>query len=140
MRQGRMVELLNDYECKIKYHLGKANVVVDALSKKEYSGCRVKTLSIPIHSYLTSQIKRAQSDALKQENAKNETLRGMYKNIEAKEDGTCYFMNRIWVPKHGEFREIVMNDAHRTRSSIHPGLDKMYLDIKHHYWWPNMKS
>nr|GFD12537.1 reverse transcriptase domain-containing protein [Tanacetum cinerariifolium] len=35
MRQRRLLELFSDYECKIKYHPGKANVVVDALSKKE---------------------------------------------------------------------------------------------------------
>ncbi|GJW23686.1 putative reverse transcriptase domain-containing protein [Tanacetum coccineum] len=35
MRQRRWIELISDYECKIKYHPGKANVVADALNKKE---------------------------------------------------------------------------------------------------------
>nr|GFC31193.1 putative reverse transcriptase domain-containing protein [Tanacetum cinerariifolium] len=35
MRQRRWLELLSDYDCKIRYHPGKANVVVDALSRKE---------------------------------------------------------------------------------------------------------
>ncbi|CAH1422254.1 unnamed protein product [Lactuca virosa] len=48
MRQRRWVELLNDYECEIKYHPDKANVVVNALSRKEYSNRHVKTLSITI--------------------------------------------------------------------------------------------
>ena len=43
MRQRRWVELLSDYECEIRYHPGKANVVVDALSRKEYSGRRLKS-------------------------------------------------------------------------------------------------
>ena len=77
MRHRRWVELLNDYECGIKYHPGKANMVAYALSRKEYSGRWVKTLSITIHSHLTPQIKGAQSDALKLENATNETLCGM---------------------------------------------------------------
>ena len=42
MRQRRWVELLNDYECEIKYHLGKDNVAADALSRKEYSNRHVK--------------------------------------------------------------------------------------------------
>ncbi|GKA73994.1 putative reverse transcriptase domain-containing protein, partial [Tanacetum coccineum] len=35
MRQRRWLELLSDYDCEICYHLGKANVIADALSKKE---------------------------------------------------------------------------------------------------------
>ncbi|GJS17358.1 putative reverse transcriptase domain-containing protein [Tanacetum coccineum] len=35
MRQRRWLELFSDYNCKIRYHLGKANVVADALSRKE---------------------------------------------------------------------------------------------------------
>ncbi|GJX94805.1 putative reverse transcriptase domain-containing protein [Tanacetum coccineum] len=35
MRQRRWIELLSDYECEIKYHSGKANVVADSLSRKE---------------------------------------------------------------------------------------------------------
>ncbi|CAH1412294.1 unnamed protein product [Lactuca virosa] len=140
MRQRRWVELLNDYKCEIKYHPGKANMVADALSRKEYSNRRVKTLSITIQSHLTTQIRAAQSDAINAENRTSEALRGMEKNLEVKEGGVYYFMNRIWVPKLGGFREVVMNEAHKSRYSIHPGSDKMYLNIKQHYWWPNMKA
>ena len=35
MRQRRLLELIKDYDCSINYHPGKANVVVDALSRKE---------------------------------------------------------------------------------------------------------
>ena len=68
MRQQRWVELLSDYECEIRYHPGKANVVADALSRKEYSGRRVESLTMTIHSHLSTQIKAAQLDALKPEN------------------------------------------------------------------------
>ena len=44
MRQLRWEELLNDYDCAIKYHLGKANVVADALSRKETKPKRVRAL------------------------------------------------------------------------------------------------
>ena len=79
-------------------------------------------------------------DLLKPENITSESLRGMEKELEVKDDETHYFMNRIWVPKNRGFREVIMHEAHKTRYSIHPGSDKMYLDIKQHYWWPNMKA
>lgn len=140
MRQRTWVELFNDYECEIKYHPGKANVVANALSRKEYSIRSIRTLSITIQSHLTSQIKEAQLDALEPENITDESLCGMEKNLEVKENGAYYFMDRIWIPKLGEFRQVVMNEAHKTRYYIHPGADKMYLDIKQHYWWPNQKA
>ena len=36
MRQRRWIELLKDYDCRILYHLGKTNVVANALSRKSY--------------------------------------------------------------------------------------------------------
>ena len=95
MRQRRWVELLNDYECEIRYHLGKANVVADALSQKEYSGSRVKSLTITIQSHLSTQIKEAQKEALKAENVTGEALGGLDKNFEIKDDGVHYFVGRI---------------------------------------------
>jgi hypothetical protein len=140
MRQRRWVELLNDYECEIRYHPGKANVVADALSRKEYSGRRVKSLTMTIHSHLSTQIKEALTEALKTENVASEALRGMDKNLEVKGDRVRYFNDRIWTPKFGGFRDVVMNEAHKTRYSVHPGSVQMYLDLKKLYWWPNMKA
>ena len=134
MRQRRWVELLSDYECEIRYHPGKANVVADALSRKEYSDRRVKSLTMTIHSHLFTQVKEAQIEALKSKNVTGEALRGMDKNLETKNNGIRYFMDRIWIPKFGGFREIVMDVAHKTRYSIHPGSDKMHLDLKKLYW------
>lgn len=115
MRKRRWVELLNDYECEICYHPGKANVVVDALSRKEYSVRRIKSLTMTIPSHLSTQIKEAQLEALKPENMTGEALRGIEKNLEIKGDGVRYFMNRIWTPKFGGFKEVVMNEAHKTQ-------------------------
>jgi hypothetical protein len=33
-----------------------------------------------------------------------------------------------------------MDEAHKSRYSVHPGSDKMYQDLKEVYWWPNMKA
>ncbi|KAI3752357.1 hypothetical protein L2E82_24335 [Cichorium intybus] len=141
MRQRRWIELLNDYECEIKYHPGKANVVADALSRKEHAKPRrVKALTMTIHSNLNSQIREVQLEALKEENISEEALRGMEKQFEMKEDGTRYFMNRIWTPKFGDIRSLILDEAHKSRYYVRLGSDKMYLDLKKHYWWPNMKA
>ncbi|KAI3695430.1 hypothetical protein L1987_78427 [Smallanthus sonchifolius] len=141
MRQRRWVELLNDYDCDIKYHPGKANVLADALSRKErVKTLRVRALELTIHTSLTTQIRLAQQEAIKEENIQNEALRGMIKQLESKSDDTFYFMDRIWVPRNGNLRILVMDEAHKSRYFIHPGSDKMYKDLKELYWWPNMKG
>lgn len=141
MRQRRWVELLSDYDCEIRYHPGKANVVADALSRKErMKPLRVRALGMTIHTNLTSQIRDAQLEAIKEENVKGESLRGMDKQFEVKSDGIRYYINRIWIPSFGNLRKLVMDEAHKSRYSIHPGADKMYHGLKDLYWWPSMKA
>ncbi|GJX33768.1 putative reverse transcriptase domain-containing protein [Tanacetum coccineum] len=75
IRQRRWLELLADYDCEICYHLGKANVVADALSrKKQIKPLRVRTLIMIVHPKLPSQILQAQNEALKEVNIKVENL------------------------------------------------------------------
>ncbi|GJV02867.1 putative reverse transcriptase domain-containing protein [Tanacetum coccineum] len=70
------------YDCEICYHPGKANVVADALSrKKRIKPLRVRALILTVHPKLPSQILEAQNEALKEENVKNENLRGMDTSI-----------------------------------------------------------
>ncbi|GJR19684.1 hypothetical protein Tco_0968211 [Tanacetum coccineum] len=72
MRQRRWLELLSDYDCKIHYHPGKANVVADALSRKEREPLRVRALVMTIGLDLPKQILKAQTEARKPENIKKE--------------------------------------------------------------------
>jgi len=37
-------------------------------------------------------------------------------------------------------RELILEEAHSSRYSIHPGAAKMYQDLRHHYWWKRMKK
>nr|GFC79944.1 putative reverse transcriptase domain-containing protein [Tanacetum cinerariifolium] len=73
MRQRRWLELLSDYNCDIRYHPGKANVMADALSHKERDvPLRVRALVMIISLDLPKQILAAQIKALKPENLKKE--------------------------------------------------------------------
>ncbi|GKA71937.1 putative reverse transcriptase domain-containing protein [Tanacetum coccineum] len=78
MRQRRWLELLSDYDCEIRYHPGKANVVADALSRKErIKPLRVRALVLTIGLNLLVQILNSQVEARKEENFRTEDLCGM---------------------------------------------------------------
>ncbi|GJT09976.1 putative reverse transcriptase domain-containing protein [Tanacetum coccineum] len=78
----------------------------------------------------------AKSEAFKKKNAPAERLHGLDQQMERKEDESLYFMVRIWVPLVGGVRTIIMDEAHKTRYSMHPGADKMYYDLRDMYGWP----
>lgn len=92
-----------------------------------------------LQSGIKSRILAAQKEALKDENAMAEMLRGLDQQMKRKEDGGLYFLDRIRVPVVGDVRKLIMDEAHKTRYSIHPGSDKMYYDLRDAYWWPGMK-
>ncbi|GJU64567.1 reverse transcriptase domain-containing protein [Tanacetum coccineum] len=140
MRQRRWIELFSDYECEIRYHPGKANVVADALSKKErLKPRRVRAMAVTIQAGMRETIQAAQSEALKQENVLMENLHGLDQQMEKKEGESLYFMDRIWVPLVGSVRTMIMDEAHRSKYYVHPRADKMYHDLRDMYWWPGMK-
>nr|GEV61144.1 hypothetical protein [Tanacetum cinerariifolium] len=75
MRQRHWLELLSDYDCEIRYHLGKANVVGDALSRKErIKPLRVHALVMTIGLDLPRQILEAQTEAIKPKKLKSEEV------------------------------------------------------------------
>ncbi|GKE12966.1 putative reverse transcriptase domain-containing protein, partial [Tanacetum coccineum] len=85
MRQLHWIECFSDYDCEIRYHPGKANVVADVLSRKE----RVKSKRVPLK---------------------------------------------------GDVRTLIIEEAHKSKYSVHPGANKMYYDLRDRYWWPEMKK
>ncbi|GJT07175.1 putative reverse transcriptase domain-containing protein [Tanacetum coccineum] len=146
-RQRRWLELLSDYDCDIHFHLGKANIIADALSRKErVKPLRVQALVMTIGLNLPKQILEAQTKALKPENLIVEDVGSMLRQDLTKErlkpraDGTLCLNNKIWLPCYDNLRTLVMHESHKSKYSIHPGSDKMYQNLKQLYWWANMKA
>nr|GEY36479.1 putative reverse transcriptase domain-containing protein [Tanacetum cinerariifolium] len=141
MRQRRWLELLRDYDCTIRYHPRKTNVVADALGRKERSKpLRVRALVMNIGLNRSKQILSAQTKVKKEENFINEDLHGVINKLEPRADGTLCLNNQSWISCFGDLRDLIMHESHKSKYSIHPGSDKMYQDLKKLYWWPNMKA
>ncbi|GJS76421.1 putative reverse transcriptase domain-containing protein [Tanacetum coccineum] len=151
MRQRRWLELLSDYDCEIRYHPGKANVVADALSRKErVKPLRVRALVMTIGLDLPKRILEAQIEARKPENLKSEDVGGMLienskdpekprkEKLEPRADGTMCLNNRSWLPRYGDPGPLILHESPQVKYSVHPG--SMYQDMKQLYWWPNMKA
>ncbi|GKD94064.1 putative reverse transcriptase domain-containing protein [Tanacetum coccineum] len=114
MRQRRWLELLADYDCEIRYHPGKANVVADALSRKErIKPLRFRSLVMTIYPKLPLQLLKAQTEAIKEENIRAKNYEEWTKHLK-------YVLMELVVLK--------------TEAGYH------FLDLKKLYWWPNMKA
>ncbi|GKG13707.1 putative reverse transcriptase domain-containing protein, partial [Tanacetum coccineum] len=121
-----------DYDYDIRYHPGKANVVADALSRKE------REPPLRTEARKRENIKKEDVGGMLVENAKNPEAIRMEK-LEPRANGTLCLNGRSWLPCYGDLRTVIMHESHK-KYSIQPGSEKMYQDVKKLYWWPNMKA
>nr|GEV12099.1 putative reverse transcriptase domain-containing protein [Tanacetum cinerariifolium] len=138
MRQRRWIELFSDYDYEIRYHPGMANVVADALSRKErIKARRIRAMNMTLRSSIKDKILVALEEASDESAG---LQRGLDELIEHQSDGALYYLDLISVPLKGDVRTLIMDEAHKSKYSVHPGSDKMYYDLKDRYWWPRMKK
>jgi len=164
MRQRRWLELLKDYDFRLNYHPGKANVVADALSRKmlhmsammvkelellkhfrglslvcEMSSQSVKLRMLKIDSEFLNSIKEAQKADVKLVDlmvGHNQTEDSDFK---VDNQRVLRFRNRICIPDDAKMKKMIMEESHRSNLSIHPGATKMYHDLKKLFWWSGLK-
>ena len=151
LRQRRWMELIKDYDCMIDYHLGKANVVADALSRKTVQTLRALNAQLSLkddgtvvaeliaRSDMLNRVLEAQK--IEEKIAAIISQIGNGKKIEftVKENGVLYYKDRVCIPDGNDFRKTILEEAHSGSFAIHPGSIKMYLDLKMSFWWSGMK-
>jgi hypothetical protein len=164
MRQRRWLELIKDYDLEIHYHPGKANVVADALSRKAHCSwlsvetfnetlCwemrklnleiipqgRLNHLSIEVtlwDNIVLAQQRNKGVRIIKQKLAQGE---GKYKFFRIDHEEVLWFNEHIVVPKNHKLHKQILDEAHLSKFSMHPGSTKMYQDLKQNFWWTRMK-
>jgi len=165
MRQRRWLELMADYDIDLQYHPGKVNTVPDALSRMPENRVLVQItqqkeliqdfirldlmvvrgaektgqlMTLQIQSSLIDEIKEAQKEDPRLQTFRAQVEAGLRTDICVRPDGALYFGDRLCVPQ-GEVRQKILAEAHSSAYSIHPGGNKMYQDLKKHFWWNAMK-
>jgi hypothetical protein len=161
MRQRRWLELIKDYELEIHYHPDKANVVVDAFSRKsqvnmmaadpipyelakEFDRMSLEFLNntqgvmIELEPNLEQDIRNGQKDDEKINEIRQLIIDGKGKDF-CEDVGVVWFKDRLCVPDIKSIQELILKEARETAYSIHPGSEKMYQDLKKRFWWYGMK-
>ena len=156
--------MIKDYDLEIHYHLGKANVIADALSRKANCNC---TSATPMHATLCQKMEKLNLAIVAEGTLTNITLTPILRDqivaaqkndvgmdkirqqlsendpqvqcFHQDSEGILWFKDRLVVPKDFELRKQILDEAHLSRYSIHPGSNKMYQDLKQRFWWTRMK-
>ncbi|GJX23425.1 putative nucleotidyltransferase, ribonuclease H [Tanacetum coccineum] len=141
MRQRHWLELLKDYDANIQYHTGKANVVADALSRKN-SGIMA---CLKIQPEIIKDLELMEVELVVRgyegyiASLKIEPNLILWIKEAQKEDGDLWSV--VQNIKKGKQKEFRVDDHGVICSpfSIHPGTTKMYRDLKQNFWWNGMK-
>ncbi|XP_028106251.1 uncharacterized protein LOC114305367 [Camellia sinensis] len=165
MRQRLWLELIKDYDLQIHYHLGKANTVAYALSRKNMGDLAnlftkqeelvtvLDKMDIDLvirgHEAVIAAMMAQPTllEEIKLRQMEDETLRKVCDELETKPkpgfslvDSVLKFQNRICVPNVLELKRKLMEEEHASRFSMHPGSTKMYRDLKQNFWRPVLAS
>jgi hypothetical protein len=96
-------------------------------------------VTVELEPTLEREIKEAQKNDEKINEIRQLILEGRGIYFWEDTEGVVWFKDRLCVPNVQSIRELILNEAHETTYSIHPGSEKMYQDIKKKLWWYRMK-
>lgn len=131
---------MKDYDCEILFHQGIANVVDDTfIWKTTITPMKGICLRMIVITAVPKMIKKAQSEAIKEENQKNKRIVGEISTLDIASCGLLSLHGRFSVPYSGGTQQILMDEVDMSKFLIHPRTTKMYKDLKYNYWWHCMK-
>jgi hypothetical protein len=162
LRQRRLLELIKDYDLGINYHLGKANVVANALSRRSHVSqlvvdsmpfelceefdkinlrivANTEAMEMEVGSSLLQEIWRGQLEDEKIQEIKRNIKEEKSPGFSEGDEGVLWYKGRICVPNVKELKDKILCEAHESAYSIHPRGNKMYHDLEATYWWYGMK-
>jgi len=165
MRQRRWMEFLKDYDFELLYHPGKANVVVDALSRKtvhmthlmikevellekfrdmriqvELGSESVRCSTLTISSDFLDSIRERQLLDAGLKRVREQLGSEEAKDFALSDDGILRFRGKVCIPDDAEVKQLILEEGHKSHLSLHQGMTKMYQDLKETFWWQGMKK
>ena len=141
--------MIKDYNLEVHYHPGKTNIVADALSRKSHqvgeTPLSLNHAEVLAHIALTLElleqiILEQKEDPEEIPHIRKLMAEGRGPHFSIDEQGVVRYKDRLVVPSNEELKRKILNEAHHSKLSIHPGSNKMYHDLRHLYWWSNMKQ
>jgi hypothetical protein len=96
-------------------------------------------ITIEVEPTLEQEIRNGQLEDAKIQEIKEMIEEGKSPDFTKDEHGTVWFRKRICMPNVDHLHEKILQEAHDSTYSIHPGSTKMYQDLKERYWWHGIK-
>ena len=160
MRQRRCMKFLKDYEFELLYHPRKANVVADALSKKtvhiahlmikevellekfknmrlqvELGSESIRCSTLTISSDFLDSIRERQLLDASLNRGREQLGSDEARDFALGDHGILRFQGRVCIPDDAEVKRLILEEGHKSHLSLHPGMTKMYQDLKETFWW-----
>ncbi|KAM0968460.1 hypothetical protein ACFX2A_017111 [Malus domestica] len=166
LRQRRWMELISDYGCSIEYHLGHANAVADAISRKHNEQlASLQVVHVPllfslrktgvnlepgehgawlahfhVRPIFVDMVREAQELEPECAELKEQVLKGENEKFVIHRDEALLKGNRSFVHKDDEaVKKEILDEAHTSVYDMHPGSTKLYRTIYPFYYWEGMK-
>jgi hypothetical protein len=156
--------LVKDYDLEVHYHPGKANVGADALSRKhcnyvmlepynealceemrklnlelvEHGNLYAASIESPLHERITiAQLVDEEVQKIIQKLSEEDPKFNCFRRDDK---GVLWFGQRLVIPQDPNLKKEILDEAHLSKFTIHPGSTKMYRDLRENFWCSNMKG